>query len=111
MFEADRASVADLIEVQEGRSPVPLLDDAAIAALLRSGPRIAVVGASAQPYRASNGVFHNLRRLGYDVVAVNPSVEEIDGIPCYPSVAAAVEATGPGDVAHGAAGVARGVGP
>src|SRR3954447_5019290 len=98
MFEADRASIADLIEVQEGRSPVPLLDDDAIAALLRSRPRIAIVGASAQPYRASNGVLHNLRRLGYDVVAVNPAVDEIDDVPCYPSVGAAVDATGPIDV-------------
>src|SRR3954466_8611630 len=98
MFEADRASIADLIEVQEGRSPVPLLDDAAIAELLRSRPRIAIVGASPQPYRASNGVLHNLRRLGYDVVAVNPAVEAIDGLACYPSVAAAVAATGAVDV-------------
>jgi predicted CoA-binding protein len=98
MFEADRASIAELIEVQEGRSPVPLLDDAAIAALLRSRPRIAIVGASAQPYRASNGVLHNLRRLGYDVVAVNPSLDELDGLPCYPTVAEAVAATGPVDV-------------
>jgi predicted CoA-binding protein len=98
MWDTDRAAVADLIEVQEGRSPVPLLDDRAIAALLRSRPRIAIVGASPQPYRASNGVLHNLLRLGYDVVAVNPSVEEIDGLPCYPSLATAIEATGPVDV-------------
>jgi predicted CoA-binding protein len=98
MSEADRAAVADLIAVQEGRSPVPLLDDAAIAALLLSRPRIAIVGASTRPYRASNGVLRNLRRLGYDVVAVNPSVAEIEGEPCYPTVAAAVAATGPVDV-------------
>jgi hypothetical protein len=98
LWDTDRASVADLIEVQEGRSPVPLLDDAAIADLLRSRPRIAIVGASSQPYRASNGVLQHLRELGYDVVAVNPSVTEVDGLPCYPTLAAAVEATGPVDV-------------
>jgi uncharacterized protein len=98
MWETDRVLVADLIEVQEGRSPVPLLDRAAIADLLRSRPRIAIIGASPQPYRASNGVLHNLLRLGYDCVAVNPTVDTIDGLPCYPTVAAAVEATGPVDV-------------
>jgi predicted CoA-binding protein len=98
LWDTDRASVADLIEIQEGRSPVPLLGDAEIAALLRARPRIAIVGASPQPYRASNGVLHNLVRLGYDVVAVNPSVSEVDGLPCYPTLAAAVEATGPVDV-------------
>ncbi len=98
MWETDRAAVADLIEVQEGRSPVPLMDRPAIAELLRGRPRIAIVGASQQPYRASNGVLHNLRRLGYDVVAVNPTVDAIDGLPCYASLAAAVDATGPVDV-------------
>ncbi len=98
LWDTDRASVADLIEVQEGRSPVPLLGETEIAALLRSRPRIAIVGASPQPYRASNGVLHNLVRLGYDVVAVNPAVTEVDGLPCYPTLAAAVEATGPIDV-------------
>jgi predicted CoA-binding protein len=98
LWDTDRASVADLIEVQEGRSPVPLLGESEIAALLRQRPRIAIVGASAQPYRASNGVLHNLVRLGYDVVAVNPSVSEVDGLPCYPTLAAAVAATGPVDV-------------
>ena len=53
LWDTDRASVADLIEVQEGRSPVPLLGDAEIADVLRSRPRIAIVGASPQPYRAS----------------------------------------------------------
>jgi uncharacterized protein len=98
LWDTDRSSVADLIEVQEGRSPVPLLGDAAIADLLRSRPRIAIIGASPQPYRASNGVMHNLIQLGYDVVAVNPSATEIDGLPCYPTLASAVEATGPVDV-------------
>jgi predicted CoA-binding protein len=98
LWDTDRASVADLIEVQEGRSPVPLLGESEIAALLRQRPRIAIIGASPQPYRASNGVLHNLVRLGYDVVAVNPSVGEVDGLPCYPTLAAAVEATGPVDV-------------
>ena len=37
-------------------------------------------------------------QAGYDVVAVNPRETEIDGQPCYPTVADAVEATGPVDI-------------
>ncbi len=91
----DRAAVADLIAVQEGRSPVPLLDDDAVLELLRSRPRIAMIGASANPARAANGVLRNLRRAGYDVVAVNPSTTVIEDEPCYPTLADAVAATGP----------------
>ncbi len=95
---ADADRVAELLEVQEGRSPVPLLDDAGIASLLRSARRIAVVGASPRPFRPSNGVFHGLRRAGYDVVPVNPDVDDVDGIVSYPTVVAAVAATGPVDI-------------
>jgi predicted CoA-binding protein len=91
----DREWLAFLIAVQEGRSPVPLLDDAGIRALLRSRPRIAIVGASANPSRPSNGVMASLRRAGYDVVPVNPGETEIDGLRCFPTVADAVRETGP----------------
>ena len=79
-------------------SPCPSSTTTAIAALLRSGPRIALVGASSHAIRPSNGVMRSLRAAGYDVVAVNPRETEIDGLPCYPTVAAAVEATGPVDI-------------
>lgn len=94
--DADR--VADLIAVQEGRSPVPLLDDAGIAAVLRDARRIAVVGVSPRPFRPANSVFAALRRAGFDVVPVNPDLATFDGLPCHPTVAAAVEATGPVDI-------------
>ena len=96
--DADRDLVAALIAISEGRFSVPLLDDAGIAALLRSGPRIALVGASSHAIRPSRGVMRSLRAAGYDVVAVNPRETEIDGLPCYPTVAAAVAATGPVDI-------------
>ena len=95
---AERAAIADLLDLQEGRLGVPLLDDTGIRTLLSSGPRIALVGASNDPRRPSSGVFRDLRRAGYDVVPVNPNATEVDGQPCYPSVAAAVEATGPVDI-------------
>ena len=94
--DADR--VAELIAVQEGRSPVPLLDDAGIAAVLRDARRIAVVGVSPRPFRPANSVFAALRRAGFDVVPVNPDLATFDGLPCHPTVAAAVEATGPVDI-------------
>ena len=94
----DRDWIATLIAVQEGRFEIPLLDDDGIRTLLRSRPRIAVVGASSHPIRPSHGVMQSLRRAGYDVVPVNPRETEIEGLPCYPTVIAAVEATGPVDI-------------
>jgi predicted CoA-binding protein len=92
---SDRALIADLIAVQEGRSPVPLLDDAAIRDLFAARPRIALVGASDNPGRPVFGVMESLRSIGYDVVPVNPGAEQVQGLPCYPTVEAAVRATGP----------------
>jgi predicted CoA-binding protein len=96
--DADRDLVAALIAISEDRFPVPLLDDDGIRDLLRSQPRIALVGASSNPARPSHGVMRSLRRAGYDVVAVNPRESEIDGEPCYATVAAAVAATGQIDI-------------
>jgi predicted CoA-binding protein len=90
----ERDRVAALLDLQEGRSVVPLLDADGIAELLRSRPRIAIIGASSSPFRPSNGVFQDLRRFGYDVVPVNPAELEVAGQPCFPTLAAAVEATG-----------------
>ena len=96
--DAERDLVAALIAISEDRFPVPLLDDTGIRELLRSRPRIALVGASSNPARPSHGVLRSLRQAGYDVAAVNPREAAIDGQPCYPSVADAVAATGPVDI-------------
>lgn len=74
---------------------MPVLDDAGIAEVLQSTRRIALIGASANPSRPSNGVFRYLRAVGYDVVPVNPGETAVDGVPCYPTLEAAVAATGP----------------
>jgi hypothetical protein len=92
---SERTWIADLIAVQEGRSPVPLLDDAGIRELLRSRPRIALVGASTNLGRPAFGVMESLLAIGYDVVPVNPAETEVQGLPCYPTVEAAVRETGP----------------
>ena len=72
-----------------------MLDDAGVATLLRETHRIAMIGASSNPARPSHGVFRYLRAVGYDVVPVNPAEAEVAGVAAYPTLAAAVAATGP----------------
>ena len=56
-----------------------------IVAALR-GQRIAVVGLSSNPARASNDVAHYMLQQGYDIVPVNPRETSVFGLPCYPSL-------------------------
>jgi predicted CoA-binding protein len=93
-----REYFGDLMDLHEGRLDVRLLDDAGITALLDGSPRIAVIGASPDPSRPSNGVLRDLLEMGYDAIPINPSVAEIADRTCYPTVAAAVQATGPVDI-------------
>ena len=79
-------------ESQDG--PVPLLDDAAIAEVLRAARRIAVVGASSNPARPSNGVFRTLVAAGYDCVPVNPNEAMVEGVAAVATLAEAAEALG-----------------
>lgn len=64
-------------------------DDAWIAGILTSVRTIAVVGASANPDRASHHVLEFLVRKGFDVVAINPGLagKEISGRPVYATLA------------------------
>ncbi len=98
MTADDRQRVRDILDLQEGRGPVPVLDDDAIEELLRTSRRIAVIGASDRPDRPSYGVFLRLVAEGYDCVPINPSIGAVDGVPAYPDLAAAVAATGPFDI-------------
>ena len=94
--ELDR--VRALLDLHEGRAPVPILDDAGIAAVLERARRIVVIGASSRPTRPSHGVMVSLLRSGYDVVPVNPRETEVLGRRCYPDLATAVAAEGPADI-------------
>ena len=87
-----------MIDFGENRLHVPTLDLAGIEGILRTSRRIAVIGASSKPHRASNDIFRYLRSAGYDVVPVHPNERMVDGVTCYPTLEAAVAATGPVDI-------------
>jgi len=54
--------------------------------ILTSARTIAVVGLSANPRRPSHGVARYLQRVGYQIIPVNPNVEEVLGERAYPSL-------------------------
>lgn len=58
----------------------------------------AVVGASTDPAKWGYRIVRALRESGYRVYAVNLRAREIDGEPCYPSLAALPERPGVVDV-------------
>lgn len=55
--------------------------------LLEQARVIAVVGHSDKPYRTSYDIGHYLRKVGYKVYAVNPTVKEVNGERAYASLA------------------------
>ncbi len=55
--------------------------------ILGYAKRIAVVGLSDDPSRASFGVAAALIDHGYEIVPVNPAVDEVLGLRSYPSLA------------------------
>ncbi len=77
---------------------MPLLDGEASANLLAGARRIALVGASASPDRPSYGVMVYLLEHGYDVVPINPAVDEVVGQTAFATLEAAAAATGPFDI-------------
>jgi predicted CoA-binding protein len=56
--------------------------------ILRETRTVAIVGASANPSRASYFVWTYLKSSSdYDVYLVNPTITEVDGTPVYPTLA------------------------
>ncbi len=52
---------------------------------------VAVVGASRDKEKYGYKVLMDLRNAGYETYGVNPSVDEIEGVPCYPDLASLPE--------------------
>lgn len=68
-------------------------------ALLAHAATIAMIGASPNPLRPSYTVFSYLRRQPeYTVAPINPTIEEIDGVKAFPSLAAYAAACGAPDI-------------
>lgn len=97
-MDDERRVAIDMLDAQEGTGPVATLQGEEPARLLARTQRIAMVGASANPMRPSNGVMRQLLDWGYEVVPINPNCEEVLGVPAFPTLEAATEATGRFDV-------------
>jgi uncharacterized protein len=50
--------------------------------------KFAVVGATDNPGKYGNQIVKNLIKRGYEVYPVNPKLKELEGLTCYPRLAA-----------------------
>ena len=60
--------------------------DQELRQLLTDATVVAMVGASSDPDKASNGIMRKLQHVGYRVIPVNPTETEILGERSYPSL-------------------------
>ena len=60
-----------------------MMNDEEITQLLRSAKTIAVVGLSSKPWRPRFGVSEYMQSRGYQIIPVNPNVEETLGRHAY----------------------------
>jgi uncharacterized protein len=60
--------------------------DEELVRLLTDATTIAMVGASSDPEKSSNGIMRKLQSVGYRVIPVNPTETEILGERSYPSL-------------------------
>lgn len=64
-------------------------DPEVIKRVLRDYRCWAIVGASNNPLRPSNGVMKHLMELGYKTIPINPNESEVLSQPCYATLSAA----------------------
>lgn len=64
-------------------------DPAVIHEMLHQARTIAVIGMSDKPWRASRNIGRYLAENGYKVFPVNPALDEVVGLKCYPTLEAA----------------------
>ena len=67
---------------------VQRVDTNVVDEVLSYARRIAVVGASPEPWRPSHSIAQFLIGAGLEVIPVNPTVDEVLGLPTYPTVQA-----------------------
>jgi uncharacterized protein len=109
----DRERARAVLDAQENRGPVALLNEEQALDVLVGARRVAVVGASPNPGRPSHGVMRYLMHHGYECVPVNPNTREVLGMRAYRTLEEAVADTGPFDIVdvfrrpEHAAGIAR----
>lgn len=61
-------------------------DDVLLRAIFERTRRIALVGASPQPDRPSNGVMRYLLQVGFEVIPIRPGGGQVLGVPCVASL-------------------------
>ena len=66
--------------------------------LLERSHKVAMVGASANTLRPSYFVLRYLSTHGFAVGPVNPAYQSIDGVKCFPTLAAYAAENGPPDI-------------
>lgn len=83
----DTAETARSLEVARGREQ---RTEARSIARLLAPASVAVIGVGRRAESLGRTVFSNLRAGGFtgDLYPVNPSLPDVDGVPCYPSVRA-----------------------
>jgi predicted CoA-binding protein len=65
---------------------VQRVDTGAVERVLSYAKRVALVGASPEPWRPSHTVGRFLMSVGFEVIPVNPTVDEVFGLGTYPNV-------------------------
>ena len=63
-----------------------MTDNKTLRRILTNYKRVAVVGLSENPSRASNVVARYLLKHGFEVIPVNPKYDEVLGQTCYPDL-------------------------